>query len=235
MSIGEVLSALRDEFPDVSVSKIRFLESEGLVTPARSASGYRRFSESDIGRLRAILQVQRDSFMPLKIIRRRLEHADAKGEDPASLLNAPLTEDVEPETTGPQDFRTPIVRASYTESDLAHQTGLTTAQVEQLRDLGILCVHEIDGQTVFDHEDALIGETAKTLLTLGLDGRQLRVLRRIADQEADILEQFSVAALKNPNPEARTAALERLAALSSGTGAFRESILQARLRALLPR
>lgn len=239
MSIGEVLAALREEFPDVSVSKIRFLESEGLVQPARSPSGYRRFAEADIERLRAILRVQRDSFMPLKIIRRRLEDADARGESPDAVLSAAAANGDADDPSGPDrtpdDFRAPALRRTFTESDLAHETGLSLAQVQQLRDLGVLCVHEVDGQTVFDHDDASVGELAKTLLTVGLDGRQLKILRRIADQEADILEQMSVAALRNPNPEAREAAIERLAAMAAATSGLRHAFVRARLRAILPR
>lgn len=238
MSIGEVLAALREEFPDVSVSKIRFLESEGLIAPARSPSGYRRFGESDIERLRAILRVQRDSFMPLKIIRKKLEQADARGGSPEAILAAAAeqgSEGDEDEERRPDDFRTPVPRSTYTETDLAHETGLTLTQVQQLRDLGVLCVHSVDGQTVFDQEDTAFGAYAKTLLTLGLDGRQLKILRRIADQEADILEQMSVAALRNPNPEAKEAAIERLASMAAATSGIRHAYVTARLRAILPR
>lgn len=236
MSIGEVLAALREEFPDISVSKIRFLESEGLLSPSRSPSGYRRFQSSDLDRLRAILQVQRQSFMPLKIIRKRLQEADARGESADSILTTAAS-DADDETTEATatDFRTPAPSGVYTESDLAHETGLSLAQVQLLRSLGVLCVHTTEGRTVFDADDAVIGALAKPLLALGLDPRQLKTLRRIADNEADILEALSTAALKNPNPDARAAAVERLAAMGDAVAALRYAFVQARLRRLIHR
>src|SRR5438105_1830319 len=149
MSIGEVLSSLQADFPDVTVSKIRFLESEGLIEPQRSVSGYRKFSASDIERLRFILQLQRDSFLPLRVIRERLAAADAGVVSPEQIATPAPIAVVPPlqELRGDEESErgddllqrgTPV---QLTESDLADSTGLELSQIQSLREFGVNCEH----------------------------------------------------------------------------------------------
>jgi DNA-binding transcriptional MerR regulator len=241
MSIGEVLSALRKEFPDISVSKIRFLESEGLLEPERTSAGYRKFHPNDVDRLRAILRLQRDSFLPLKVIRRRLHDADARGEEPAAILVEPTTAAAASASNGsegaptPVEFHRQLPHRTWTDADLAHELGLTKHLIEQLVGEGLLCRHRIDGSDVFDADDAVIAEAAKLLLSLGWDLRGLRTLKRTAQQEAELLALLSQAALRNPNPDARGKGVDKLVAMRDAATSVRAGFIRARLRELMAR
>ena len=240
MSIGEVLSALRKEFPDISVSKIRFLEAEGLLEPSRTAAGYRKFSGNDVERLRAILRLQRDSFLPLKVIRKRLSDADARGEEPAAILVEPTTaaaassNGTEP-IPASVDFHQPLPRRTWTDSDLAHELGLTKSLIDQLVGEGLLCRHPQDGGQVFDADDAAVAEAAKLLLSLGWDLRGLRTLKRTAQQEAELLTLLSQAALRNPNADARGIGVDKLVSMRDAAANVRAGFIRARLRELMTR
>ena len=164
LSIGEVLAALKPEFPDITVSKIRFLEAEGLITPTRTTSGYRTFYPNDLERLRTILKMQRESFLPLKVIRERLASLDAgtitseqaiapapitivpaAQPEPAAVSSADVIRE-EPDI----DLAEPAQSAHFTESDLAGATGLDLAQVQALKDFGVICEHRQNGAPYFD-------------------------------------------------------------------------------------
>lgn len=241
MSIGEVLSALRKEFPDISVSKIRFLESEGLLEPERTPAGYRKFSGNDVERLRAILRLQRDSFLPLKVIRKRLADADARGEAPSAILVEPTTAAASSGSNGSEpvpdsvDFHEPMPHRTWTDADLAHELGLTKTLIDQLVGEGLLCRHPQDGGQVFDADDAIVAEAAKLLLGLGWDLRGLRTLKRTAQQEAELLTLLSQAALRNPNPDARGKGIDKLVAMRDAVQTVRTGFIRARLRELLAR
>lgn len=237
MSIGEVLSALRQEFPDISVSKIRFLESEGLLEPERTPAGYRKFRAGDVERLRVILRLQRDSFLPLKVIRKRLIEADTKGEDPAAITVEPMTAAASDgsETMAAVDFHENLPRRTWTDSDLAHEIGISKALIEQLVKEGLLCRHEIDGEQVFDADDVPLAEAAKQLVTAGFDLRGIRTLKRTAQQEAEMLEGLGQAALLNPNTQARKTGIEQLSSMRDASMALRNAFIRKRLRELLRR
>ena len=133
MSIGVVLERLREEFPDVTVSKIRYLESEGLITPQRTASGYRRFTDADVERLRYILVTQRDNYLPLKVIREQLEAMDS-GE--VAALMAPDAESGAP-MVSPENFRAPA-STKLTDTDVAAQAETDAATVAELTKAGLI-------------------------------------------------------------------------------------------------
>src|SRR5437879_3593607 len=161
LSIGEVLAALRPEFPDITVSQIRFLEAEGLITPTRTTSGYRTFYPQDLERLRTILKMQRESFLPLKVIRERLTSLDAgmitpeqaSAPAPIATPTPPLTDPVVPSNGSATaqesdvDLGSPQPNAQFTESDLAGATGLDLTQVQALKEFGIICEHRLNGGT----------------------------------------------------------------------------------------
>ena len=196
-TIGEVLNLLRQDFADVSISKIRFLESEGLIRPGRSESGYRQFSTEDIERLRYILTAQRDRYLPLRVIKEELSRVDA-GLPP------------EPETSArPQTHRR--VDASddaallsdvvLDRTELAHASGLGVEDVDALVTHGLL-----DGTGPFDGVALRTARLAAELLRRGLEPRHLRAYRLAADREIDRIEQLVLPMLRQRNPESRRAA-----------------------------
>jgi DNA-binding transcriptional MerR regulator len=218
-SIGEVLNVLKDAFPDVTVSKIRFLESEGLVSPERTDSGYRKFTEDDIERLRFILRLQREQFLPLKVIRERLDEVDRSGGQ------ARLTfEEASAETAQP-DVRHAVQREasgmSFAQAELARASGLSEEQIEELTSFRLLSptqIHEgrpddgSEGESWlrFNEHDLEVAKLARALLDLGLEARHLRVFRLAADRWADLGEQLATPLRKQRNPEARKAASDKV-------------------------
>ena len=256
-TIGEVLNQLKEDFTDITISKIRFLESEGLINPSRTESGYRKFSEDDVDRLRFILTAQRDHYLPLKVIREQLERLDA-GEQPPSTASvgapastapamqpdAPAAEEsaapdlsaalesMMSELTGPQ--LEDAAPASLNMRELCEAAGLEAHEVRELRDYGVLGDRGDDSNT-FDGADLLAARAARELLQMGLEARHLRMYRQFCDRELALFEQLAAPLLRQRNPEARrqaTAQLERLAGL---TGQLQQALLTRSLRAYLHR
>jgi DNA-binding transcriptional MerR regulator len=220
-SIGEVLNVLKDSFPDVTVSKIRFLESEGLIEPERTASGYRKFTEDDIERLRFILRLQRDHFLPLKVIRERLDELDAGASDTgqATLLDAPAG--AEPPAAEPASGTLEFggTGASLSTVELAHASGLQPEQVEELTSYRFLHPTELrelkDGEETdpvhrYDENDLEAAKLCRALLELGLEPRHLTVFRNAADRWADLAENIARPLARQRHPEARKAAQEKV-------------------------
>jgi DNA-binding transcriptional MerR regulator len=246
LSIGQVLSALKAEFHDISVSKIRFLESEGLLAPERTASGYRKFSEADLERLRTILRLQRDAFMPLKVIRERLAAIDAGVEAPPAAAPAPAAP--APATFAPTLAAVPAAPPPkpveedefarpeplrLTEADLADATGLATAEIKQLLDFGVLNPSGGNGSTYYDAEDAEVAKLAKMLLGLGLDVRHLRSMKRSAEQDAELFQQLLTPVLRNRRPEVREQAAKTLSDLTRASRRLRQVYVRRSLRSLI--
>src|SRR5436309_2667032 len=139
MSIGEVLVMLKTEFRDVTISKIRFLEGEGLIDPERTPSGYRKFYDTDIDRLRAILRLQRDEYLPLKVIKDRLD----QGDEPAAGTQ------VAPGGSA-EELAIPPTGLQMSEDELSAATGVDRNRIRELESFGILCTHGLDGGTYYD-------------------------------------------------------------------------------------
>lgn len=174
ISIGEVLSLLRKEFPDVTISKIRFLETEGLITPERTASGYRKFTEHDIEQLRTVLTLQRDQYLPLKVIREQLENPAAPAPVAGSGMNA-------------DDFRPGAGKVRLTREELAEAAGLPETTVIALENAGLVLA------TATGHydEDALaICQVMSQLADFGVEPRHLKSFRVVTDREAGQIEQI---------------------------------------------
>lgn len=217
LSIGELLEAVKPEFPDVTISKIRFLESEGLIEPERTESGYRKFYERDVERLRSILTLQRDHFMPLKVIKERM----AGGAPP------PV-----PNGTGPVPISQPQVETSSLESggvqmdrpEFLRATGLSEHDVSGLEEFGIL---NDRGSGVYDEADLLIGKAAKGFLELGVEPRHLRMYRQFADRESSLFEQLLGTRKNAAAPKGAAEKLTKLVALSR---TMREGILRDAVR-----
>lgn len=190
LSIGQVLERLRPEFPDASISKIRFLEAEGLVTPARRESGYRAFSPRDVERLRYILTAQRDRFWPLRVIRESLDALDrglqppAPGTDRAEPLSVP---DPQPDPSLPtaEELRT-TSSLRLTPAELRQASGLDTAAYTALQTFSLLSV---DAEGYHGEHDLHVARHAAALATYGIEARHLRLFRVAADREIGLVQQ----------------------------------------------
>ena len=188
LSIGEVINLLKDEFMDVSVSKVRFLEDQGLVHPTRSPSGYRQFFADDVKRLRFILGQQRDHFLPLKVIKSRLtdwERGEDLDEAEADPGGAYLADDEQ----------------EISRLELLKRTSLTGLQLDELISHGL--IRPPDG-SMFTSDGLAIALESKQLLDLGLEPRHLRALRIAAEREMDLLRQLGSARIKNQKAQTET-------------------------------
>jgi DNA-binding transcriptional MerR regulator len=214
MSIGEVINLLRDDFPDVSVSKIRFLESQGLIDPGRSDSGYRQFDQQDLARLKFILQQQRDHFLPLKVIKSKLTLWE-RGEDLASRTA--------PASSGLETRGEPLSR-----DDLLRRSGLSEDELDQLVEVGV--VRQLGEPEVFAPETGIVATEAKRLMDQGLEARHLRAVRLSVDREAELLRQLAAPLLRANNPEARARAVDLLELSGGSVQAMHRAMLDVELQ-----
>jgi DNA-binding transcriptional MerR regulator len=188
MSIGAVLDLLRPDFPEVTISKIRFLETEGLVTPERTASGYRRFTAYDCARLRFILTAQRDQYLPLKVIKAQLD-AESDGALPASgtsygvptLVPDPDSSELTPAAVAP-------ARVRLRREDLLEQSGVDDAVLTGLIKAGVI---SSGPGGFFDEHAVVILQCARALAEYGVEPRHLRAFRSAADRQADLIAQIA--------------------------------------------
>ncbi|MCE1177620.1 MAG: MerR family transcriptional regulator [Micrococcales bacterium] len=209
MTIGSVLKNLQDEFPDISISKIRFLEAEGLVTPERTPSGYRTFTAKDVERLRFILTAQRDRFWPLKVIREALDAMDRGLTDPGAALGErprPPAPADDPDLPGAEALAAPP-ELRLTRAELMDSAGLDDRALESLITFGLLRA-SADGH--FDDAALAIAHASAALARFGLEPRHLRPFRTAADREIGLV-QFAAGAPRASEEElaARTAEVLR--------------------------
>jgi DNA-binding transcriptional MerR regulator len=182
LSIGEVLDSLRADFPDISISKIRFLESEGLISPERTPSGYRKFYEGDLDRLKQVLLMQRDHFMPLKVIKEKLEHGDLALPEPVASIRRNGSA-----TALEESPNTQIADVALSRDELKGASGLTESQLANLEDFGIL--KPTDGAP-YDGDALLVAKAAHGFFELGVGARHLRMYRQFAEREINFFEQI---------------------------------------------
>jgi DNA-binding transcriptional MerR regulator len=221
LSIGEVLVTLKPEFPDVTISKIRFLESEGLIAPERTSSGYRKFYDGDVQRLRTILKLQRDEYLPLRVIRERLDGGAAESAGEGGPRPA-----VDPE----DDVAEPATALQMTAEELAAATGVDVSVVDSLASFGLLRPVPLDGGAVFGGDDVLILRIVKDFFKFGVEARHLTMYRHFADREASFFQQIVVPILRQRNPEARRMAQESLGELTGISRRLKQALLRANLR-----
>ena len=215
ISIGEVLTLLKREFPDITISKIRFLESEGLIAPERTASGYRRFGERDVAQLRAVLTMQRDQYLPLKVIREQLD--DQSADAPVAVAGTGLR---------PEDFRAGAGRVRLTRGELAEQSGLTEGFIAQLESGGLVWA------TPTGHYDAdalAIASVVSRLSAFGVEARHLRSFRVTADRDTGLLEQIATPFSKPRDAEARAKSQETIRELAALFVQLHAALLRAEL------
>ena len=177
--IGEVLAQLRPEFPDISTSKIRFLEAEGLIEPERTRSGYRKFGAADVQRLRHILTLQRDSYLPLRVIKERL------ADDGSVAAGGPARDD-----------------DGLTRRQLLEQAGIAEAELTELEDYGL--IRRVGRQ--YGTEALAVARAVAALRQYGVQARHLRAVKAAADREATLVEQVVAPLLRQRGPGARDAA-----------------------------
>lgn len=194
MSIGAVLDLLRGDFPDVSISKIRFLEAEGLVTPQRTASGYRRFTAYDCARLRFILTAQRDQYLPLKVIKAQLD-AQPDGELPqaGSAYGVPRLVPVSEGEDGPDGAAAGVSAVAPTQVRLSREDLLARSGVDEEM-LGALVRNGIitaGPAGFFDEHSVVIAQCARALGDYGVEPRHLRAFRSAADRQSDLIAQIA--------------------------------------------
>ncbi len=259
LSIGEMLDLLKAEFPDVTISKIRFLESQGLLDPERTASGYRKFYQADVERLRWILRQQRENFLPLKVIKGRLEAEGdavfAVGEDvPASAAIAPApvepadavqdpipSADALPSPAAPSApppstpsetaaDEKPAQPTTFSRDELARASGLSPSELSQLERHGLVAGTSVGSQLCYDAEALEVARLAAAFSQHGIEPRHLRMYKNSAEREANFYEQVVLPLVKQRNPAARQQAVETLTALSDLGDNLRRSLLRQALR-----
>ncbi|MBV9944638.1 MAG: MerR family transcriptional regulator [Solirubrobacterales bacterium] len=223
VTIGTVCKALQQEFPDISISKIRYLEDQKLLSPRRTQGGYRLYTQSDVQRLRTILRLQRDEFLPLRVIRQELaggraEHEVAAGSpsDGRSLRRALVS------TRDPG--------ALYSLEDVVEETNSDPNLVRELVEFGVIKGEMRAGARYFDETEREIVRAVSELARYGVGGRNLRVFRSSADREAQLLQSILAPALRSRNPERRREAIEALENLASVTTHLKHLLLIRDLR-----
>jgi DNA-binding transcriptional MerR regulator len=220
VTIGAVCKALELEFPDISISKIRYLEDQKLLTPRRTQGGYRLYTPEDVQRLRTILRLQRDEFLPLRVIRQELAGGRSEREVSTGGDAHPLR-------------RTSVSRdpgALYSLEDVVDETGADPKLVGELVEFGVIKGEIRAGTRYFDDTEREIVRAVSELARYGVGGRNLRVFRTSADREAQLLQSILAPALRSRNPERRKEAVEALENLASVTTHLKHLLLIRDLR-----
>ena len=229
LTIGAVCKSLEREFPDITISKIRYLEDQKLLSPRRTRGGYRLYSPDDVGRLRTILRLQRDEFLPLRVIRQELAAGRAdremgggraggsQGPDPRALRRA---------TVAVKREGAPLYRLA----DVLEDTGAEASLVKELEEYGVIKGERRDGEQFYDDTEREIIRAVAELARFGVASRNLRVFRTSADREAALLEQILAPALRSRNPERRAEAVEALEGLAATASHLKYLLLVRDLR-----
>ncbi|MET0147005.1 MAG: MerR family transcriptional regulator [Ilumatobacteraceae bacterium] len=260
LSIGEVLGLLLEEFPDVTISKIRFLESQGLIEPERTPSGYRKFFDDDVELLRVILREQREKFLPLRVIKDRLDSGQIETPDPtpprgaaseqptpATVANHPAASRSGPPRSAepaalPASSPAPDRSASATtrllpgvllsREELCAMASVTNSQLADLEEYGV--VPKRTGPSDLYGEDAVeIASAAGGFLRAGVDARHLRTWRTSVEREAGLYEQLILPVLRQRNPQSRSAAAIHIDELEALGTRLRAAMMRAALRQYL--
>jgi DNA-binding transcriptional MerR regulator len=220
LSIGAVLARLRPDFPDVTISKIRFLESEGLVRPARTESGYRQFTEADVARLRFVLSAQRDHYLPLKVIKEQLDAAD---DDSARARPLVVVEGL----PTADDFVTPD-RPPLSRDELLAEAGVDADLLAELEQFGLI---RPTAAGSYDADAVAVASTVRALTGFGIEPRHLRAFRASADREVGLLAQIVAPLYRQRDPGAKARADEMGRELAALSVALHTLLVKAGLRA----
>jgi DNA-binding transcriptional MerR regulator len=229
LTIGAVCKALAQEFPDISISKIRYLEDQKLLTPRRTPGGYRLYTQGEVARLRTILRMQRDEFLPLRVIRQEL--AAGRSGDAAPALGRVPRDGVRPRRPS-VSVREPT-GALYSMEDVLEDTKAEDKLVRELEDYGVVKGELRGGVRYFDETEREIIAAGAELARYGVGGRNLRVFRTSADREANLLQQILAPALRSRNPQRRKEAIEALEDLAAVATHLKHLLLVRDLRKIV--
>ncbi len=218
LTIGTVVDRLRDEFPDISVSKLRYLEEQHLISPQRTKSGYRLFSQDDYRRLTRVLTMQRDEYLPLKVIRRELERGGVGGAPRQGLRKADLV------PSGDE--------RQYTAEEVQSMTGADSSLLAELEEYELVKARQLSGVKRYSETDAGIIGAAAQLAQNGLRPKNLRLLKRAVDREVGLVESVLLPSLRAPRPERRRQALEEVEHILQATTQLRQLLLAKSIRRL---
>jgi DNA-binding transcriptional MerR regulator len=231
LTIGAVCKQLSQEFPDISISKIRYLEDQKLLSPRRTPGGYRLYAQSDVSRLRTILRLQRDEFLPLRVIRQELAAGRTENETPAAAAAAPPPDAVRPGAALRRlTFSIQNRGALYSLDDVVEETGAEPRLVKELEDFGIVKGEVRSGTTYYDETEREIVRAVTELSRYGVAGRNLRVFKTSAEREAALLQQILAPSLRSRNPERRKEAIEALENLAAVASHLKHLLLVRDLR-----
>jgi DNA-binding transcriptional MerR regulator len=234
LTIGAVCKALAQEFPDISISKIRYLEDQKLLTPRRTPGGYRLYTQGDVARLRTILRMQRDEFLPLRVIRQELAAGRVDADEPP----VPVPSDSAGAGGGARPRRRPSVTvtgggALYTLEDVVDDTRADPRLVAELEEYGVIKGEVRAGTKYYDETEREIVRAVTELARYGVGGRNLRAFRTSADREAALLQQILAPALRSRNTERRKEAVEALENLAAVTTHLKHLLLIRDLRKIV--
>jgi len=223
LTIGQVVAQLQPEFPELSITKIRYLEDRGLLSPARSKGRYRKYSTADVRRLRTILALQRDDYLPLEVIRERLDRLGplGPGQTPASLV-APLRSNATLKKEEP----------SFTWAELCQQAGVNDGFLRVLVEYRLIEPSAQSGR-VFTESDAEIARICQVLARFGVEPRNLRLLSSSVEREAAVLEQVAAPSLRSTHPDKREYGEQVLGDLGALYSQLMHFLLYRRLRGAL--
>lgn len=236
LSIGEVLAQLRPEFPDVTISKIRYLESEGLIRPQRAPSSYRKFSHDDLGRLRYILNQQRNNYLPLKVIKEQLDAIDRGLEIPEDRRGAARTPRGLLSAVGlpsADDFGRDRPDVRLSRGDLLSETGLTDSVLAQLEQFGLIT--QRGGSGHYDADALVVAKTVAEMGRYGIEPRHLRSFRAAADREIGLFEQVVTPLVRQRGAASAARADEAMRELSALSVRLHAALVRTGLRRELGR
>jgi DNA-binding transcriptional MerR regulator len=226
-SIGEVLVNVKTEFPDITISKIRFLEAEGLIEPERTPSGYRKFYEQDVDRLKSILRMQRDEYLPLKVIKDRLvQEVSEDGE-----LITPVTDDGEADAEEQLADAPTGLQMSIEEMSAA--TGVDRERIRELESYGLVSSHGPESARYYDGDDYIVLSVVKDFFKYGVEPRHLTMYKHFEEREASFFETIVLPQLRQRNPDARKVANASLADLAKASRKLKQALLRTNLRQYL--
>jgi DNA-binding transcriptional MerR regulator len=224
-SIGEVLVSVKTEFPDITISKIRFLEAEGLIEPERTPSGYRKFYEQDVERLKHILRMQRDEYLPLKVIKERLLKEGAEGEE--------AVEEEAGEREAEDELAEPPTGLQMSIEEMSAATGIDKESIRELESFGLVCAHGPDAARYYDGDDYVVLSIVKDFLRFGVGPRHLTMYKHFAEREASFFETIVTPQLRQRNPDARRMATSSLTELAKASRRLKQALLRSNLRQYL--
>lgn len=231
LSIGEVLSQLRADFPDVTISKIRFLEDQGLVQPDRTPSGYRKFSASDVARLKYVLSQQRDHYLPLRVIKDQLEAID-RGHHPSapSAVPRPAHPTIVDNAPTPDYFRPAPASMRLNRDELLNTAGLRSEQLSELEQFGLIS-RRAGG--FYDDDALVIARVVADMARYGIEGRHLRSFKSAADREVSLFGQVAGPMAKQRSGDGRARAEETVRELAALSVRLHAALVQIGLREIV--